>query len=121
MKYFIVSDGDIWNGAQDAIFEQIKNAVNYNKNQIQPFVTTAKSKQSIVEELIVNFENREISIPDNSDLIDELNYFTYEYNLKTRQIHYSAPNGLHDDMVMSLCICLRAKKEMVSSGVYLIR
>jgi phage FluMu gp28-like protein len=109
------------NGAQDAIFEQIRNAVAYNKNQIQSFVTTAKSKQSIIEDLIVSFENKDITIPDNIDLIDELNYFTYEYNLKTRQIHYSAPSGLHDDMVMSLAICLRAKKEMLSSGVYTIR
>jgi hypothetical protein len=109
------------NGAQDAIFEQIRNAVAYNKNQIQSFVTTAKSKQSIIEDLIVSFENKDITIPDNIDLIDELNYFTYEYNLKTRQIHYSAPTGLHDDIVMSLAICLRAKKEMLSSGVYTIR
>ncbi len=109
------------NGAQDAIFEQIRNGVNYNKNQVQSFITTAKSKQSIIEDLIVNFENLEITIPDNNDLIDELNYFTYEYNLKTRQIHYSAPVGLHDDMVMSLAIALRAKKELVSSGVYTIR
>jgi len=109
------------NGAQDAIFEQIRNAVNFNKNQIQAFTTTAKSKQSIIEDLIVNFENKEISIPDNSDLIDELNFFTYEYNLKTRQIHYSAPIGLHDDMVMSLAIALRAKKELTNSGVYVIR
>ena len=109
------------NGAQDAIFEQIRNAVNFNKNQIQAFTTTAKSKQSIIEDLIVNFENKEIGIPDNSDLIDELNFFTYEYNLKTRQIHYSAPIGLHDDMVMSLAIALRAKKELTNSGVYVIR
>ena len=109
------------NGTQDAIFEQIRNGVNYNKNQIQSFITTAKSKQSIIEDLIVNFENLEITIPDNNDLIDELNYFTYEYNLKTRQIHYSAPIGLHDDMVMSLAIALRAKKELTSSGVYVIR
>ena len=41
------------NGAQDAIFEQIRNKVAYNKNSIQPFVTTSKSKQNIVEDLIV--------------------------------------------------------------------
>lgn len=109
------------NGAQDAIFEQIRDKINYNKLQIKPFVTTAKSKQSIIEDLIISFENQTISIPDNSDLIDELNIFAYEYNLKTRTIHYSAPTGLHDDMVMSLAIALRAKKELVNSGVYTIR
>jgi hypothetical protein len=38
------------NGAQDAIFEQIRNKVAYNKNSIQPFVTTSKSKQNIIED-----------------------------------------------------------------------
>ena len=50
------------NGAQDAIFEQIRNKVSYNKNSIQPFVTTSKSKQNIVEDLIVKFENKDIGI-----------------------------------------------------------
>ena len=31
------------NGTQDAIFEQIRNKVNFNKASIKPFVTTARS------------------------------------------------------------------------------
>ena len=106
------------NGTQDAIFEQIRNAINFNKNQVQGFITSAKSKQSIIEDLIVAFENREIGIPNNQDLMDEFSFFSYEYNLKTRQIHYSAPQGLHDDMVMSLAIAWRARKEMKTKGTY---
>jgi len=68
--------------------------------------------------LIVAFENREIGIPNNQDLMDEFSFFSYEYNLKTRQIHYSAPQGLHDDMVMSLAIAWRARKEMKTKGTY---
>jgi len=106
------------NGMQDAIFEQIRNAINFNKNQLQGFITSSKSKQSIIEDLIVAFENREIGIPNNQDLMDEFSFFSYEYNLKTRQIHYSAPQGLHDDMVMSLAIAWRARKEMKTKGTY---
>jgi hypothetical protein len=51
----------------------------------------------------------------------ELEAFTYEYNIKTRQIKYSAPIGLHDDYVMSRAICSHAHKTMKKKGVYDIR
>ena len=106
------------NGAQDAIYEQIRDKVTYNKSKVKPFVTTSKSKQAIVENLIVAFENKEIGIIGKDWQISELEAFTYEYNLKTRQIKYSAPSGLHDDYVMSRAICNEAHKIMKSSGIY---
>lgn len=106
------------NGAQDAIYEQIRDKVNYNKSKVKPFVTTSKSKQAIVENLIVAFENKEIGIIGKDWQMSELEAFTYEYNLKTRQIKYSAPSGLHDDYVMSRAICNEAHKIMKSSGIY---
>lgn len=108
------------NGAQDAIFEQIRNKVAYNKNSIQPFVTTSKSKQNIVEDLIVKFENKDIGIIGHDWQVNELEVFTYEYNLKTRAIKYSAPVGLHDDYVMSRAICNHALKTMKASGKYFV-
>jgi len=108
------------NGAQDAIFEQIRNKVAYNKNSIQPFVTTSKSKQNIVEDLIVKFENKDIGIIGYDWQINELEVFTYEYNLKTRAIKYSAPIGLHDDYVMSRAITNHALKTMKASGKYFV-
>jgi len=108
------------NGAQDAIFEQIRNKVAYNKNSIQPFVTTSKSKQNIVEDLIVKFESMDIGIIGHDWQINELEVFTYEYNLKTRAIKYSAPVGLHDDYVMSRAITNHALKTMKASGKYFV-
>ena len=108
------------NGAQDAIFEQIRNKVNYNKNSVQAFVTTSKSKQNIIEDLIVKFEAMEIGIIGHDWQINELEVFTYEYNLKTRAIKYNAPTGLHDDYVMSRAICNHALKTMKSSGKYFV-
>lgn len=106
------------NGAQDAIYEQIRNAVSYSKGKVMPFVTTSKSKQAIVEDLIVKFENKEIGILGHEFQIGELEAFTYEYNIKTRQIKYSAPIGLHDDYVMSRAICSHACKTMKKKGRY---
>lgn len=104
------------NNAQDAIYEQIRNRVVFNKGWVEPFVTSNKSKQNIVEDLIVAFEQREIGIHSEQWLIDELNMFTYDYNLRTRQIKYSAPQGFHDDGVMSLAFAWSSFKENKGMG-----
>lgn len=106
------------NGAQDAIFEQIRDKVNFSKSKVKPFVTTSKSKQAIVEDNIVCFENLEIGILGYDWQVNELEVFTYEYNLKTRTIKYSAPVGLHDDYVMSRSIATHAHKTMKKTGRY---
>lgn len=100
------------NGAQDAIFEMIQKKVTYGKSNVQPFVTTAKTKQTIIEDLIVAFEEKNIGIMGYDFQKHELEVFTYEYNLKTRTIRYSAPTGLHDDYVMSRALATHAKKTM---------
>lgn len=109
------------NGAQDAIYEQIRNKVNYSKSKVKPFVTTSNSKQVIIEDLIVQFENKDLCILGHKFQMGELQAFTYEYNIKTRKIRYSAPLGLHDDYVMSRAICSHAHKTMKKRGVYDIR
>lgn len=106
------------NGSQDAIFEMIRNKVNFNKGKIEAFVTTTKSKQEIVENLIVAFEQKEIGIIGIDWQIGELQSFSYEYNVKTRQIKYSAPSGLHDDYVMSRAIANQCLKQRSVSGKY---
>lgn len=104
------------NGAQDAIFEMIQKKVDYGTGNVQPFITTAKSKQTIIEDLIVAFEEKSIGILGEEFQKHELEVFTYEYNLKTRAIKYSAPTGLHDDYVMSRAIANNALKELKTSG-----
>lgn len=109
------------NGAQDAIYEQIRNKVSYSKARIQPFVTTVKSKPIIIEDLIVAFEQNDLGVLGYDWQVAELESFSYEYNIKTRKIKYSAPTGLHDDYVMSRAICNHAFKTMKKRGVYDIR
>lgn len=108
------------NGAQDAIFEMIQKKITYGKNNVQPFVTTSKSKQTIIEDLIVCFEEKSIGILGEDFQKQELEVFTYEYNLKTRSIKYSAPTGLHDDYVMSRAIANNSLKTLKTSGKYII-
>lgn len=69
------------------------------------FVTTNKSKDRIIKQLNVCFENDKIVLPNNQKLINELS----AYECKVSQaglVTYSAPIGLNDDTVMSLCIGL---------------
>lgn len=109
------------NGAQDSIYEQIKKGVSYNSSSVEPFTTTAKSKPIIIEDMIVQFEDMNIGIMGYDWQISELQVFAYEYNVKTRNVKYSAPTGLHDDYVMSRAICNHAFRTMKSSGRYTIR
>lgn len=106
------------NGAQDAIYEQIRDKVSFTKAKVQPFVTTKQSKPIIIEDLVVAFEELSLSILGHDFQRGELESFSYEYNLKTRTIKYSAPIGLHDDYVLSRAICNHAFKTMKSKGNY---
>lgn len=106
------------NGAQDSIYEQIRNKVNYSKSKIKPFVTTAKSKPIIIEDLIVSFEDNTIGVIGKDWQLAELEQFSFEYNHKTRKIKYEAPTGLHDDYVMSRAICNHALRLLKNTGVY---
>ena len=105
------------NGVGDPIFEQVKSKVN-DSNLIQPFLTTSKSKQDIIEQLVVANQNKEVRFIDKEWLLKELDLFTYEYNPKTKSVRYSAPNGFHDDGVMASAIGYNALKSLKSIGVY---
>ena len=106
------------NGTQDAIYEMIRNKVTFGKGAVNPFITTKNTKPEIIENLIVKFEKKELSIIGYDWQVSELNSFSYEYNPKTRAVKYSAPVGLHDDYVMSRAICSHAVKKKRNYGVY---
>lgn len=107
------------NSIGDAIFEQLKERVN-NSALIQPFVTTSKSKQDIIEQLVVANQNKELKLLEEKWLLNELDLFTYEYNPKTKAVRYSAPSGFHDDGVMATAIAYNSLKSLKTSGIYSI-
>ena len=105
------------NGIGDPIFEQLRDRVN-DSGLIIPFLTTSKSKQDIIEQLVVANQNKEVKMLDRDWLIKELELFTYEYNPKTKSVRYSAPNGFHDDAVMATAIGYHSLKTNKHSGIY---
>jgi phage terminase large subunit-like protein len=102
------------NSIGDVIFEQLKNKYR----DVEPFTTTSKTKNDAIEALQVAIQNKEFSSLDIDWLRKEFDLFTYEYNHKTRSIKYSAPNGFHDDGVVSCAIAYQAFKNLKHSGKY---
>ena len=75
---------------------------------------TGNNKQSMIENLAVAFQNKEIKILSRNFfpiLYNECCVFTYEYNAKTRNIKYAAKSGFHDDCILSLSIALDCYKQ----------
>jgi len=76
---------------------------------VRGFKFSNTSKQVLIEQLIVAIEQGLLSIPDCNEtkfLIDELKCFTYEL-LPSGKLRYTAPEGLHDDGVISLGLAIR--------------
>lgn len=65
------------------------------------FTTTNASKAAIIDALSLAFERGEIKIPDDEVLIGELLAYDME-RLPSGMLRYGAPEGFHDDCVMSL-------------------
>ena len=70
---------------------------------IVPFTTTNITKQAIITALQSAFEHGEIKILNDPVLVGELLSFESKRN-PSGSFSYSAPEGMHDDCVMSLAI-----------------
>jgi len=105
------------NGIGDPLFEMIKNKYA----NVEGFTTSNSSKQNIIEDLMVDFQNVNIQLSTeklNKELRDEILNLEFDYNIKTRKVSYHAPQGLHDDCVMSLCFANYARKNKRNYGKY---
>jgi hypothetical protein len=76
------------------------------------FVTTNASKASIIQALELAFERGDIQIVDDPVLVNELMAYQSE-RLPSGLVRYSAPEGLHDDCVISLAL---AWQQCTSAG-----
>lgn len=81
------------------------------------FRTTAKSKPEMINKLALAFENVLISIPNDNDMIMELSAYTVTKN-PSGLLKYSAPTGLHDDIVMSLAVGYSKIEEVMPTVAY---
>ena len=90
-------------------------------NKFVGFNTTNQSKNAIVQNLQIAFEQKEIEILEDEKQSRELATYTAEYNAKTRNVSYNAPNGLHDDICIAMMRAYDAYKNGKIMGVYITR
>jgi terminase large subunit-like protein len=72
--------------------------------QVEEFIFSNASKARLIQNLVVDFEQSQISIPNHEQLIAELDAYEYEYDEDTRKLTYGAPDGQHDDLVIALAL-----------------
>lgn len=103
------------NGIGDVVYEMLELKYNF----LFPFITSNKSKDNIIVRTSNDFTDNAIEIPTEQlfpALTRELIVFTFTFNPVTKVIKYSAPEGFHDDTVMSLCICNEARHQNKIKG-----
>ncbi len=70
---------------------------------VESFMTTGTSKPPLIESLVLAFDRGEITVLDDPVLKGEL--MAYERKVSaTGRSQYSAPDGMHDDTVISLAL-----------------
>ena len=79
------------------------------------FTTTNATKAAIIENLSLAFEQGDFRILNDPVLIGELQAYEME-RTPSGATKYAAPEGMHDDMVMSLALCYSAMHDMPSES-----
>jgi hypothetical protein len=79
----------------------IDQALNLEHRNFEGYVFTAKSKQLLMEGLAVAIQQHEVGFPEG---ILQLELESFEYAYTRTGVHYSAPEGMHDDGVCALAL-----------------
>ena len=103
LKICLVEMNSIGRVFYDALISKMNN-----KSILKGFNTSNKSKRDIVERLITAFQNRQITIPNNSELHKQLSAFEVQKTAQGYTYNNSNPS-IHDDYVISLCLANWAK------------
>jgi hypothetical protein len=67
---------------------------------VEPYQFTSESKKNLIEKLVLFTEQNHITMLFNDITREEMSQFTYSISSNGR-IRYEAPQGLHDDVVIS--------------------
>lgn len=89
--------------------------------KIEGATTTNTSKVEMVNALQVAFENKGISIIEDDKQLRELGMYECQFNARTKNVTYNAPQGHNDDTVIALGLSYMAWKNKNKKGKYNIR
>lgn len=73
---------------------------------IEGYKFTNESKKNLIEKLANWIELKNCYMLNLEETINELNSFTYDYSEKTGRVIYGAPQGFHDDIVISHALAI---------------
>lgn len=105
-------------GIGDPITEDLERAgCRIYKDGNRPgYVFTPKSKEQLIENLIITMTNRGIKYPRIPELIGELKEFERTES-NAGNIRYSAPQGKHDDCVIALALTVWGLPHLIFGNV----
>lgn len=105
------------NGLGSPMINEIRKLVN-NKNIIQDFLTTNKSKNEILSAVAMLIAQKDIYFDEeDKQLYGQFSTFTAKYS-KTGNVQLEALPGYHDDRIMSLGIANYAREIGTALGTY---
>ena len=96
----------------------LKNKSQFMAQKIRGFNTSNTSKNAVVAKMQVALEQENVSLLPDDKLKRQFGYFTAEFNPKTRNVSYNAPQGLHDDIVMATLLAYDAYDTGKTTGNY---
>ncbi len=76
---------------------------------VQGFTTTSASKNQLVDAFALALQNEAIRLPFDETLLNEIKAYAGK-PLKSGLYQYSAPSGMHDDIVMACMLALWAAR-----------
>jgi hypothetical protein len=86
-------------GVGDPIFEALRK----EQLRVQGYQFTNNSKEALIDALALTLENHEIRLMDLPAQTAELSAYQYELT-PSRNVRMNAPEGMHDDCVISLAL-----------------
>jgi hypothetical protein len=82
---------------------------------VECYKFTNESKKNLIEKLANWIELKNLYMLKLEDTINELNSFTYDYSEKTGRVIYGAPQGFHDDIVISHALAVWSLQPIIVS------
>jgi hypothetical protein len=76
---------------------------------------TNTSKREVIDNLVVKLAHRQLSIPDDQQLIKELQFFEYEVT-EAGNLRMNAKSGYRDDMVIALALAAWSARSAPPTG-----
>lgn len=92
-------------GVGDPVFDDLHRT----GLRVEGYHFTSESKARLVEHLAMEIEAARVRYPPIPELVDELESFEYELT-RSGGVRYHAPEGQHDDCVMSLALACWAAR-----------